>query len=353
MKKKVLIFLQSGVGGAERVTVIIGKNIDPVKYDVVFCTIGNAADKQSIENFIPQRFNKISLPSLRGVKLLFALKRVLNRERPNIVFSSIMYVNSKLLALSPFYPKTKFIVRNNNYLYTLSKVQKNTLRLFYRFADVVIAQTEEMKKELTEKLKISPEKIFVLHNPVDTETIDAKKDECCPFDKSSKVIYVASGRFHPVKGFDILIKAFGKVLLKQTNAELHILGKTNDNCEEYYKEIADLVQKEKLSDHVFFEGFQLNPYVYMKNADCFVLSSRNEGLPNVMIESLYLGTPVAATKCIPIISRIVCDGVNGFLAEPENVDSLSDAMLKASALGRVSNTYQSASNGEFQRMFEL
>ena len=83
-----------------------------------------------------------------------------------------------------------------------------------------------------------------------------------------------------------------------------------------------------------------------------MLSSRNEGLPNVLIESLYLGTPVAATKCIPVIERIVRDGQDGFLAETENVESLANAMLKASSLGRVESCYQAAGLDEFQRLFE-
>ena len=82
------------------------------------------------------------------------------------------------------------------------------------------------------------------------------------------------------------------------------------------------------------------------------MSSRNEGLPNVLIESLYLGTPVAATKCIPVISRIVEDGVNGFVAEPENAESLALAMLNAVCLGRVSSSYQSADENEFAKLFE-
>ena len=107
MKKKVLIFLQSGVGGAERVTVIIGKNIDPVKYDVVFCTIGNAADKQSIENFIPQRFNKISLPSLRGVKLLFAFEssHVMVYERKSQAFCLCTFFCSIKIRLGNVYSR--------------------------------------------------------------------------------------------------------------------------------------------------------------------------------------------------------------------------------------------------------
>ena len=90
----------------------------------------------------------------------------------------------------------------------------------------------------------------------------------------------------------------------------------------------------------------------MKNADCFVLSSRNEGLPNVMIEALYLGTPVAAMKCVPVIERIVEEGKNGFLAAKGNVAELADAMLNAYKLGRITSTYAPHTEEFFCQIFE-
>ena len=89
----------------------------------------------------------------------------------------------------------------------------------------------------------------------------------------------------------------------------------------------------------------------MQNADCYVLSSRNEGLPNVMIEALYLGTPVAAMKCIPVIERIISEGKTGYLAEKENIDSLADAMIKACRLGKVQTTYYANSEMVFRQIF--
>lgn len=112
-----------------------------------------------------------------------------------------------------------------------------------------------------------------------------------------------------------------------------------------------LIEKYGLQDCVKCVGFQNNPYVYIKYADCFVLSSRWEGLPNVMIESLYLGTPVAAFKCIPIIERIITNGIDGYLAEKDNVSSLANAMLQASRLGRVKTNYKSAQISDFQSIF--
>ncbi|WP_297702032.1 glycosyltransferase [uncultured Fibrobacter sp.] len=352
MKKKVLMFLQSGVGGAERVTVTIGKNLDREKFEVSFCLVGDAKGVLNIENFIPKEYTLLRIPKCRGLRLILALKKIVSREKPDVVFSSITFVNTKLLALAPFFPKIKFVVRNNNYIYTLSAIQKLVLRVFYRFADAVIAQTDEMSLELTDKIKLPKKKVYALQNPIDEMTIDEKKNAPSPFVENGDVVYVASGRCQPVKGFDILVKAFRFVLNQQPNARLHILGKITENCEACYIEVLKLAKELGVSDKVFFEGFQLNPYVFVKNADCFVLSSRNEGLPNVLIESLYLETPVAATKCIPVISRIVENGVNGFLAEPEDAESLASAMLKASKLGRVSSSYHSASMNEFQRIIE-
>jgi len=352
MKKKVLFFLQSGVGGAERVSVTIGKNLDREKFDVSFCLVGDAKGNLNIENFIPKEYALLRISKCRGIRLVLALKKIVLRERPDVVFSSITFVNTKLLALAPFFPKIKFVVRNNNYIYTLSAMQKLILRVFYRFADTVIAQTDEMSLELVDKIKLPKKKVYTLQNPIDEMLIDEKKNEPSPFIEKGRIVYVASGRFHPVKGFDVLVKAFKLVLNQQPNARLHILGKITENCEVCYNEVADLTKELNISDRIFFEGFKLNPYVFVKNADCFVLSSRNEGLPNVLIESLYLGTPVAATKCIPVISRIVEEGVNGFLAEPENAESLAAAMLKASKLGRVSSSYHSASMSEFQRIID-
>jgi len=163
---------------------------------------------------------------------------------------------------------------------------------------------------------------------------------------------VATGRFDLQKGFDLLIRAFVEVKQKQPSAELYIVGKKDGICEDYYKEQKTLIDIYGIQDSVKCVGFQTNPYVYIKYADCFVLSSRWEGLPNVMIEALYLGTPVAAFKCVPIIERIITETKDGFLAEKEDIDGLAKAMIMASKLGRVKSMYKSASIDDFHQIFD-
>ena len=81
------------------------------------------------------------------------------------------------------------------------------------------------------------------------------------------------------------------------------------------------------------------------------MPSRTEGLPNALIEAMYLERPVVATLCIPIIGRIVKNGINGYLAESENVTSLVSCMEKAVHLRKCKLTYNPSSPNDFLRLF--
>lgn len=351
MKRKVLIFLQSEVGGAERVSVTIGKNLDRESFDIYFYAVGPWECK--IKDFIPANMFKGHLKQPNPFKLLTNLFRAIRRESPDIVFSSTMYISTKLLLLQPFFKRVKFIVRSENNFFTFNKRQQWMIRHLYRRAQKVIAQTDEMQTELVETAGLPEEKVIAIQNPQDFKTISILAQEANPFTETSKKYFVASGRFAPAKGFDVLIQAFAKVIKQIDNAELYIVGRNTGPNESYFKKIQECIDSLKLKDSVHCVGHQKNPYVYVKNADCFVLSSRNEGLPNVLIEALFLGTPVAATTCIPAIARIVEEGKTGFLAEPENADELANAMLETVKLGRIQSSYPMDTMPEFNSLFRL
>lgn len=356
MKRKLLVFAQSTVGGAERMSVTITKTLDRERFEVIYYLVGPTDDKGKapLQEFIPNDMKVHCVAGGKPLQMIARYFRILQREHPNVVFSSVININNKLLLLRNLFKKTKFIVRCDNYLYTYTDRQRRIIDKTYHRADIIIAQTEEMKQELIDEMHISENKVVALQNPVDTETINTKiQTGKNPYSNDGKVRYVASGRFAHQKGFDLLVEAFAMVKKQQPEAELYIVGRNDGGCEDCYKEVKQLIEKYGLQDSVKCVGFQSNPYVYIKYADCFVLSSRWEGLPNVMIESLYLGTPVAAFKCIPVVERIVTDGVDGYLAEKENVESLAKAMSKTKGLGRVKSAYKSASIDNFHHVLEF
>lgn len=354
LKKKVLIFLQAGVGGAERMSVLIGKLLDSRKFEVKFYPVQHGDTASDITKFVPAGYETTVLSSASPAQRIRQFYYILKNERPDVVFSSVLYINNKMLPLRLLFPSIKFIIRCENYLFTFSKKQKVMMRLSYRMADYIIAQTEEMRQELVAQLGISRNKVFTLQNPIDTQTIEQKMDGAVsPYPMNGKKHLVASGRFAYQKGFDILVKAFAMMAEKRNDVDLYIIGSKDKGNEAEYERVWGIVKDLGLQDIVHCEGFQNNPYPYVHFADCFVLSSRWEGLPNVLIEALHLGTPVAALKCIPVVERIVCEGKDGYLAEKDNADSLAEAMYKAVDLGRIESSYQSSKPEDFTHIFEL
>lgn len=354
-KKKILVVIQGNVGGAERIAVTVTKGLDSQLYDVTYYLVGMTDENcYAIEKFIPQQWKVHHINKTHSAILLIKLFWTLLKELPDTVFSTTLYINGKLLLLKKTFPHIRFIVRCENYLYTFKNKQLNLIKKTYKNADLIIAQTEEMKDELINQMQIDSKKIKVLHNPIDKNTIDKKVEYGTnPYPKNETIKFCACGRLTHQKGFDLLIEAFSIVKKTIPNAHLYIVGNNEGSNREYFNKLRDLTANHELLNDVTFVGYQDNPYIYMKYADCFVLSSRWEGLPNAMLESLYLGTPVAAFKCIPIIERIINDGIDGFLAEKENINSLSEAMAKASKLNRIKISFKLCSVEEFQFIFSM
>lgn len=348
--KRILIFLQDGVGGAERVSVLLGKLMPQELYDVKFCLVERGS-KTSIADFIPEGYKIERIPNASPLKMMWRLVSVIRRERPHVVFSSVMYLNTKILPFRWMFPDVRFVIRCENYLYTFSKKQHRFIHFTYHKADAIIAQTQEMKDELVTEMHIDERKTTVIQNPVDTELIDRLVSEGeNPYPHDGRKHIVASGRFHYQKGFDLLIKAFADVFKKRNDVDLYIIGDTSKGGGGFHQEVMALAKELGVEKQIYCVGYQKNPYVYVRYADCFVLSSRWEGLPNVMIEAQYLGTPVAAFKCIPVIERLVNDGKDGFLAEKENTDSLAEAILGAITLEHQQSSYHSTAIFDFENI---
>ena len=208
-----------------------------------------------------------------------------------------------------------------------------------------------MKDELCE-LGLNPERIVVLHNIIDEELIQAKANVPSPFPEDSKTRFVSVGRFAPQKGFDILVRAFKIVNDRIPDTELYIVGSYDGEGKEVFNELCKIISTLKLDGKVHFTGYTDNPYRYIKNSSAYVLSSRYEGLPNVLVEAQFLGIPSAAVKCIPMISRMIKDGENGFLADSGNPDSLANAMISACTMKEIKQIYKPSSRKDFINIFQ-
>lgn len=338
MKKKIIFFLPLMTGGgAERVTINIIKELDKQYYDI-HLVLGTRKIGNSL-HLIPNDISQYTLNTEKTLHSILKLRQIIKEINPEIIYSSLNRSHIAIyLALIGLKNRPKTIMRIPSSPKLVNKyIQYNFLfRSFLnralRDATSIIAQTPEMKEEATEYYQLEKNKIKVLLNPVDTNLIDKSlENEKNPFNKED-INVVASGRLSREKGFDVLIKAFQKVHLQNKQFKLYIIGADYDNQIENYRE---LIRELNLVDVVHLLGFQTNPYRYYKYSNLFVLSSRWEGLPNAVLENIYLKKPIVATRCIPFMEELIKDGENGFLVDVENIEQLADSILKYKELNRV------------------
>ena len=321
-------------GGAEKVSAILMRFLCKEGHDVHLVLVG---DTGSLSFLIPEaaKVHTLGIKHTRNAFLKLALK--IREIKPDVVYSSLarttilsvfaqIFFKSKIVARYPSMPEME---KKDG---SLSGWRYFLMKLFYKRVDIIIAQTDEMKHDLENCYAIDPSKIVVIHNPVDAEYLDscvAEKEN--PFSKDELNI-VSIGTVYPVKGYDVLIQALKIVKEKRKKVVLHIIG---SDYKGYMTELINLINILELKENVRFTGFMRNPYIMLKYSDLFVLSSRREGLPNVILEAQYFGKPVIATRCVPVIDRLIDDGVNGYVVDVDDAAGLSSAILTFDRLSPV------------------
>lgn len=351
-RKKILIFVTGGVGGAERVTLTIAKLIDKQKFSptIIVTDKSSCQLSQFMPADIPVRY--LEEPHLRLSCFLKVLKEI-RANKPDYVFASMSLLCIMVVLCCKYLcTGTKAIVRGqiNPSHWGNKGLIPNMVKYLFPKAYKVVAQTPKMAEEFVSILGIPKEKVVQLYNPIDTMTIDEKIKEESPFANTVGFKYVAVGRCAYQKGYDLLLKAFGIVLSNKPNSRLFIIG--SDVDDEYCKSLHATAKQLKIEEKVSFVGFSSNPYKYIYNSDCYVLSSRDEGLPNVLIEATYLNKQSVAYTCIPMIKEIIQDGINGLLVQPNSIEKLAIAMIKIQEMNlNVASLYKPSTSESFNNLF--
>jgi len=333
-KKIVFVFGTMNAGGSERVALTYLRQLKSSEYSISLVKIYKSTSE--LEGLIPQGTNIINLEAPRLLKAVLPLLKVLKKIKPDYIYIVQQMLCLLLPLYKPFLPKTHFIARMQS-MPTLMKKQliNNSLEYVFwsigmKYADTIIAQTEFMKDEAIKELHIKPRKIVVQYNPVDIEYIQTRANEEPPPFNNDKINALCSGRMDAAKGFDVLLKALPDVIKVLPRLHITIIGKNSSEGNVLKKLACEL----SLENYVSFAGHKENPYIYYKNCDMYILSSRREGFPNTLIENYCFNTPTVAACCVPIIKKFVKDGINGYLCEPDNPGSLADAIIKCAALKR-------------------
>ena len=349
MKKILFIVPSLGGGGAEKNTVNILNTIDYELFDAQLIVCGG----EDNYNYLLCSNVKIHYLRKKDIKRsLYAIFNVINREKPDIVFTSADYVNLSLTMLKLFATKRFIHVARQQTLPSnkISKTIKSQIifyfcKLLYRRIDWIIAQTREMRDEIINIYHASSETVVTITNIVNKEQIEKLAQEETAIYSSDEYNLVSVGSLYSPKGYDLLLEALSRLKEKIPNIKLHILG--NEIVEVgYKKKLEDLSCKLGVQNEVIYYGFKKNPYPYIKEANLLVLSSRKEGFPNVVLEALVLGTPVVVTNCANF--KGIVDDTNGCIVEKDSASALVDGVLRCKELSAKKMTVK---NFDFNKWF--
>ena len=193
-------------------------------------------------------------------------------------------------------------------------------------ADIIIAVSNGVAKDLNKIFPKSSSIIHTIYNPTVTPEITqkAKSPVMLPpwsHKENSSPIILSMGRLQLAKNHFMLLKAFS-IILKNRDAYLVIIGEGPER-----KKLETFSEKLGVKKNVYFYGFQLNPFKFMSKSQVFALSSNFEGLPNVLIEAMACGTPVVSTDCPSGPKEILEDGKHGHLVPVNDHFSMAKAIL--------------------------
>jgi glycosyltransferase involved in cell wall biosynthesis len=330
--KRVLFLVPAfvgGVGGSERVIATILRHLDHARFE---CHLALVQAGNAYLDDIPQ---EVTVHRLRVSRMRYCLPgivRLARKIKPQTILSTVPYLNAMSILARPFFPDdVRLLVREaatpSAFLAKDTKHPRLWAFLYrhlYPYAGKVICLSDSMQRDFVENFLLPPEKLIRIYNPVDVEMVQRlARSGASPYSTPGPNLVVA-GRLRKEKGVDLLLDAMHTVIQKIPSAHLTILGEGQDEAQ-----LKEQAHRLGLGHNVDFLGFVQNPWLYIANADLFILPSRAEGLPNSLLEALALGTPVVASDCVDTMRELQSIDPRIVLFPTEDPAVMSDAIVSA------------------------
>ncbi len=281
-------------GGAERVMTFLSQDLNEIGYKTTLLVLGNSSQSQYKLN---KKINLVFLNRSRSIFATFDIIKYFYRNY-DVVISTIIQCNiicifAKLITFS----RIKLFVRETNtpseilkYDWNIKNYLTFIIRKFYNLSDFILCNSVGVKTDLIKKLNIKKKKIFILPNSIDRYQI--LKDSKEKIKKNYSPYYLFAGRLSKQKNVQQIIQSFEIFCKENHNFKLMIFGQGSDK-----KNLIKLINDFKLQKKILIKPFEKNIFKYIKNSNGVLLSSKWEGMPNILLQSLYLSKPVLSTNC--------------------------------------------------------
>ncbi len=256
----------------------------------------------ALSAFVDPRVRIISLDRGRMAFSLIPLIRYLRREQPSAMLTLDEYTHVlSIVARALAGVETRVVLRMGNMLSILAERYEGKAKLLpyfsnwlFKRANHIIANSRGVADDVITVTGIDASRVTVIMNPKPRADILEKAQEPVThewFLHKTMPIVITVGRLRVQKNFQLLIRAFAKVV-KEISARLLIVGTGREEGS-----LRELIRELGCEDSIFLSGYVDNPYAWMKKADVYVATSLWEGLPNALLEAMVCGLPAIAADC--------------------------------------------------------
>lgn len=314
-------------GGAERMVLHLAEGMVAAHREVDLVLV-NAEGPYLTR--VPKGVRLVDLGKRNVFKAIPALSRYLRDRRPAAVLAHLTHVNTAtLIARMMAGARMPVAITEHNWISRNAALRKGlrnrlvyaAVPLLYRLADTIVGVSNGVARDVERYARLRPGAVRSIPNPYNRALL-AEREQPPQHDwlpPEEVPVLVTAGRLHPQKGYDILLRAMAIVVARRP-AKLIIMGEGAERSK-----LASLIEELGIGDHVSMPGFVENPYAAMRSASAYVMSSRWEGLPMVIVEALACGAPVIATDCGA--NEILEDGRYGLVVPVEDPAALAEGIL--------------------------
>jgi GalNAc-alpha-(1->4)-GalNAc-alpha-(1->3)-diNAcBac-PP-undecaprenol alpha-1,4-N-acetyl-D-galactosaminyltransferase len=314
------------VGGAERVAATLinewvrrGEQVTLLTIDSDdsdFYRIDTRVQRAALAlNISSKNWRQSAAGNVRRVKLLRAFVR---RSKFDVIVSFGDKTNV-LLLLATRGLKVPIVVAEHNdpRKWSIGVTAEVLRRLLYPRAGAVIVLTAGIGQWARQIVR--NEAVRVIPNPVGEQCLRRST----PIVRGKQHCIVAMGRMGLEKGFDLLLHAFALCVPRYPDWTLRLIGEGTEQ-----QRLRNLAAQLGLEQAVKFEPVTKEPEKALRESDLFVLSSRSEGFPMVLLEAMACGLPVVSFDCMSGPKEMIRHGLDGLLVPPEDVEALAKAMAQ-------------------------
>ena len=310
-----------GLGGAEKVVVDLADQMNALGHNVKIAYLtGEVLVKPNCTDI---EIISLGLDSVKDfLSASRKYQRLIKSFRPDVVHAHMVHANifARLNRAICSFPKLICTAHNSN---EGGKARMVAYRLTNHLSDINTNVSEEATGALITKGAFSKNDLMTVYNGIDLRKFEKNQDS---INLNKDVLsFISVGRFNDQKDYPNLISAFAK-LKKKVNVEIKL---TIVGDGELRSEIEALIKNLQLEKYVILLGKRSDIPELLSQADIFVLASKHEGLPTVVIEAMACECYVVATDCGGSAEIL---GDTGQLVSIEDSQALADALQNAIAL---------------------